>query len=151
MNWSGIKWVAPWETVCRCGCGKNDMQFQVVDGVSFLRDIMGVRFLVTSGFRCDSHNRKVGGHPNSFHTKGKAIDFTVDRKELLPLIYRIAIVSKRFNGIGLGEKMIHVDCGDRPSPYYYIYTPGGIKPLCPDILSKIRSETLEEHLREYKV
>ena len=31
---------------------------------------------VNSGFRCLIHNKAVGGKPNSFHTKGEAIDIS---------------------------------------------------------------------------
>jgi hypothetical protein len=133
------------------------MDFQLINVLDWLREIFGVPFIVRSGFRCVEHNRKVGGASKSFHTTGKAADITVARKNLLPLIYRIAIVSKRFNGIGLASSFIHFDTGNRPTPYYFVYLsttlPNGrnYKQLNPDFLAKIQSETIEEHLREYKV
>jgi hypothetical protein len=36
------------------------------------RGIAGVPFKINSGYRTESHNKKVGGTPNSAHTKGFA-------------------------------------------------------------------------------
>lgn len=38
------------------------------------RDILGRPLRVTSGFRCDALNKRVGGKSNSFHRKGMAAD-----------------------------------------------------------------------------
>jgi len=130
------------------------MEFSIMNNADFLREIMDIKFTVTSGYRCPIHNLKVGGAKNSFHLQGKALDFTVARKELLPLIYRVAIASGRFNGIGINttKNYIHIDNGDRKTPFYYVYPPqGGRKQLCPEVLAKIQAETVEEHLLEYKV
>jgi uncharacterized protein YcbK (DUF882 family) len=154
MKWDNIKFFKEHEFFCK-HCGKIiPMDFPLINGLDYLREIFGVPITITSGYRCPVHNKNVGGAKNSFHTTGKAADISVARKNLLPLIYKVAIVSKRFNGIGLSEhgNFIHLDTGNRATPYYYVYLPaGGYKQLNPDILKKIKSETIEEHLREYKV
>ena len=154
MNWKDAKWFVQKEFQCQCGkCGLPEMSFTLIDALDWLRETMGVPFTVTSGYRCPAHNKAVGGAPKSFHLFGKAADITVTRKILLPLIYKIGIVSKRFNGMGLSEnKLIHFDVGDRPTPYYFVYPPSSrYKQLNPDILKEIQSKTIEEHLREFKV
>ena len=37
----------------------------------------GVPFTINSGFRCEHHNKAVGGSPNSLHKLGRAADIHV--------------------------------------------------------------------------
>jgi uncharacterized protein YcbK (DUF882 family) len=37
----------------------------------------GVPFRINSGFRCEDHNKSVGGSPNSLHKFGRAADIHV--------------------------------------------------------------------------
>ena len=39
-----------------------------------LREHFGVPIKINSGFRCKALNKAVGGAPNSYHTKGRAVD-----------------------------------------------------------------------------
>jgi len=39
-----------------------------------LREHFGVPIKINSGFRCRALNAAVGGAPNSYHTKGRAVD-----------------------------------------------------------------------------
>jgi hypothetical protein len=120
--------------------------------LDWLRELIGVPFIVTSGFRCPKYNRQVRGSETSFHLTGEAADITVSRKSQLPWIYRVAIASSKFTEIGIKENsFIHFATGKK-KPYYFIYLAnGGYKSINPDILAKIQSETIEQHLREYKV
>lgn len=42
-----------------------------------IRDKLGKPMIITSGYRCKSLNKKVGGVPTSQHCKGQAVDFHV--------------------------------------------------------------------------
>ena len=42
-----------------------------------VREIVGKPLIITSGYRCDSLNKAVGGSPTSQHKLGEAIDFKV--------------------------------------------------------------------------
>lgn len=42
-----------------------------------LRDKLGKSIIITSGYRNDILNRKIGGAPNSQHTRGQAVDIYV--------------------------------------------------------------------------
>ncbi len=152
MNWSDINFFQPSETVCKCGCGENNISLLLMERVDWLRIFFNVPFTVISGCRCPRHNIKEGGADSSFHVPwgprvGRAIDVTVRNKSLLPTIYRVAVASNKFNGVGIRENsIVHLDIGDRPQPYYYIYLPSGIRPLCPEILQRIQSESILEHM-----
>lgn len=62
------------EFTCKCGCNLNLEYPEVVAIAQEIRDEFNRPIIVTSGTRCSSHNRKVGGVKNSRHMMGKAID-----------------------------------------------------------------------------
>lgn len=43
-----------------------------------IRDKLGKPMIITSGYRCQALNKKVGGVAASQHTKGQAVDFYVN-------------------------------------------------------------------------
>jgi uncharacterized protein YcbK (DUF882 family) len=46
--------------------------------LELLRDDYGKPMIVTSGYRCPTHNERVGGVSGSLHTLGRATDVTGD-------------------------------------------------------------------------
>ena len=69
--------------------------------------------IITSGYRCPIHNKKVGGVPNSYHTQGKAVDFYVPK---IPIKKLLEIADWcGFTGIGeyRGRHFIHADVGKK--------------------------------------
>ena len=72
----------------------------------------GIPFVITSGYRCPSHNRAVGGVANSAHTKGLAADIACSDSRTRGYIIG-ALFEAGFNRIGIHEHFIHVD--DDPS------------------------------------
>ena len=66
----------------KCPCGKCDgygdgIASSLLVTLQNLRDKYGA-VKITSGYRCTSHNKEVGGSTNSKHTKGQAADFYLD-------------------------------------------------------------------------
>ena len=64
----------------RCSCGKYCTGYPVILDTQLLKDIQLIRnkygsTTITSGIRCSTHNRNVGGVSNSRHKSGKALDF----------------------------------------------------------------------------
>ena len=74
------------EFECRCGCTsagsarampaevKANIKALVDNVLDPLREAYGKPINVNSGFRCEKHNKEVGGVPNSQHVKGEAAD-----------------------------------------------------------------------------
>ena len=76
-SWDAIKHFKKSEFTCKCGCGLNNIQLEVVKIADEVREHFGNPAIVTSGTRCSKHNAEVGGVANSRHLKGKAIDMYV--------------------------------------------------------------------------
>ncbi len=58
---------------CKCGCGKTVTE-HLMKLADELREHVGCPCIITSGRRCDKHNKAVGGAVNSHHKSGNAID-----------------------------------------------------------------------------
>ena len=55
----------------------NNLKLLVVNVLQPLRDKLGKPIIVTSGFRNNVVNKKIGGAENSQHTRGQAVDIVV--------------------------------------------------------------------------
>lgn len=96
------------EFTCKCGCNTNEMNAFTVAKLDRARGIAGVPFVITSGYRCEAHNRAVGGVKGSAHTKGYAVDIKADTGALRYTIL-MALLAVGFNRIGIAKTFIHVD------------------------------------------
>jgi hypothetical protein len=74
ISWDSIKHFKKSEFTCKCGCGLNNIQIEVVKIADEVREHFRSPAIVTSGTRCTKHNAEVGGVRNSRHIQGKAID-----------------------------------------------------------------------------
>lgn len=109
------------EFACKCGCGKDDISTKLVEICQVIRDRVDVPITISSGCRCEKHNKKVGGVPNSYHTQGLAADLHADNtiggaglyiaikdlfdEGLIPdLAYCIYYKKKNFCHIDIGKK-----------------------------------------------
>ena len=103
------------ELQCRCGqfCDYAcPMDSEFMDRIDRLRGLFGKSLIVTSGYRCPSHNDSVSSTgTDGPHVSGKAIDFGVSRGDAHALL-EIAM-SMGFSGIGIAQKgsgrFIHLD------------------------------------------
>lgn len=77
-----------------------------------LRERAGAPIIVTSGYRCPTHNRAVGGVSNSQHVRGTAADIVCTALTVDQLADLAAAVG--FDGIGryYGSGFVHVDVRD---------------------------------------
>ena len=65
------------EFECNCGCGLDDIDPRVIYWLQVVRDALGRPVHVTSGLRCEEHNKNEGGHQYSRHQYGLAADIYV--------------------------------------------------------------------------
>lgn len=110
-----------WEFRCKCGCGTTLHDDQLSGFLQKIRDYFGRPVYINSGYRCEKHNRAVGGAAASRHMKGQAADIAVDGiapAEVAKFAESIGIL-----GIGLYETekdgyFVHVDTRPYKSFWY---------------------------------
>ena len=76
-----------------CGSYGKGIATTLLDTLQALRNKYG-NLIVTSGYRCSSYNKKVGGATNSAHLKGQAADFYFGSGILANQTKRIAVVNE---------------------------------------------------------
>lgn len=84
------------------------MKQSTLDLVDETRHIAGIPFIITSGFRTASHNKKVGGVDSSAHTRGYAVDIKCNNSTNRYIIINAALQAG-FNRIGIASTFIHLD------------------------------------------
>lgn len=65
------------EFACKCGCGTDMIDYELVHVVTDVREHFGQPVSITSGHRCAKHNASVGGAKASKHVLGIAADIRV--------------------------------------------------------------------------
>ena len=66
------------EFACKCGCGFDTVDAELVQVLEVVRFKYNSPVHITSGCRCDTHNKKVGGSDGSKHKLGIAADIVVE-------------------------------------------------------------------------
>ena len=84
------------------------------------RSLCDIPFRITSGYRSEAHNRKVGGVSDSSHKKGLAADIACTNSSARHIIVT-ALLKVGLNRIGIADTFIHVDM-DSSKPANVIWT-----------------------------
>lgn len=108
------------EFICKCGKCKEVPMHMKESLILLCQQLEKIRFytgpiIINSGVRCTTHNKRVGGVPNSQHLQGKAADIRVKNMYVEDLYNRI-VELKRQEIIKIGyiqlykkQKFIHID------------------------------------------
>ena len=121
------------EFVCRCGCQmpaevRQNIEALVANVLDPLREAYGKPIYVNSGYRCEKHNKAVGGVPNSQHLLGQAADIRPGtlipasepespahkeiphqvRNEALMTLARLIVTQGKFDQLILYPTFLHV-------------------------------------------
>lgn len=102
-------------------CSTVTIDEQLVKYVQMIRDHFGKPVTITSGYRCATHNKNVGGATGSRHAKGQAADIVV--KDVAPAEVAKYAESIGVLGIGLYETakdgyFVHIDTRTSKSFWY---------------------------------
>lgn len=89
------------------GSGKN-MDPGFLEKLDKARELAGISFVIASGYRTRSHNKKVGGVKDSSHCRGYAADIRVKNSTSRYKIIQ-ALLAAGFTRIGVAATFIHVD------------------------------------------
>lgn len=84
------------------------------------RDIAGIPFIISSGYRKKEQNIKVGGVKDSAHLTGKAVDlYCKNSHDRLKIV--ASLIAVGFVRIGLGQGHVHVDIDEeKPQEVLFI-------------------------------
>ena len=97
-----------------------NMDTDFLERLEQAREIAGIPFRITSGFRTKEHNSEVGGVPNSSHLKGVAADIAVSSGNERYIILN-ALIRAGFKRIGVAKTFIHCDLDDEKSNSVWTY------------------------------
>ena len=84
------------------------------------RMLAGTPFKITSGYRTEAHNKKVGGVKGSSHTKGCAVDIAVNSGLQRSAIV-CALAKVGFTRIGIAKTFVHCDLDKEKQNSIWLY------------------------------
>ena len=92
---------------CKCGCGYAIIDQRIPEILDEITTLTGVQLYVTSGCRCNSHNKAEGGEKNSLHTNTKyrgralAVDIWLGNMTIRERFDVVHHFMRNFNGVGI--------------------------------------------------
>ena len=95
------------EIECPC-CGLNNADQRTLVKLDNARIKAGIPFTITSGCRCEDHNKAVDGSKESSHLRGLAFDIRTNDSHSRSIIIQ-ALLHAGFTRIGVAKGFIHVD------------------------------------------
>lgn len=106
------------EFACKCGCGTDMIDYELVNVVTDVREHFGKPVVITSGHRCSSYNQRVGGAKASKHVLGIAADIKVTG--VSPSVVANYLEDKYHNKYGIGRynSFTHIDVRDNKSRWW---------------------------------
>ena len=118
--WEKVRFFKRSEFACPC-CGRCEMSEELIFKLDHLRKCLGEPIIITSGFRCEFHNKVVGGAPDSSHLKGLAVDISIPTSAYRYNLITYAVIL-RIPRIGIGANFIHLDIDkSKPCPVMWVY------------------------------
>ena len=111
-----MKWFKEKEFACKC-CGqlplstgsgqapRENVKALVREVLDPVRERLGMPIVVNSGYRCEKHNKDVGGVRNSQHIRGEAADIHCQDNERLK---QLIIENGKFDQLITYPTFLHV-------------------------------------------
>lgn len=112
------------ELWCQC-CHECHVTPQLLGLAEDVRAVLGNTAMYVnqhdhSAYRCEEHNKEVGGVENSYHMQGMAMDFDCRGCMTPAQIYKNLVDARMHGelrnlwGIGLYDTFVHIDTGKAP-------------------------------------
>lgn len=99
----------------------DKMNKSLIDMLDVAREVAGVPFKITSSYRTEEHNAKIGGSKNSAHLRGNAVDIACTSSQNR-LIIVDALITAGFTRIGIAKTFIHCDIDEAlPQNVIFLY------------------------------
>lgn len=116
IDWKNLKHFKKEEFECKCGCGFNNINDELVLILENAREFANVPFKINCGVRCEKHNKEVGGVEDSAHIKGLAVDIST-RSDSLRFAIVEAVLKVGFSRVLMYDTFVHVDMDlTKPNP-----------------------------------
>ena len=108
--WDTVKYFTPGEFACKCGCGcDTPVDPRLLRLADQVRAHFNAPCIVSSGVRCEKHNKAVGGVSNSRHLQGKAMDFRIEGSSATKtLAYVQSLPGVRYT-YAIDKNYVHMD------------------------------------------
>lgn len=123
MSWENGKFTSK-EFECKCGCGLDKVSPTYLWKLNLSRDYSGFSYIISSGCRCEQHNKDEGGSLYSDHLGLPACegaDIKVETSQQRFIIVDSSLKAG-FRRIGIAKTFIHL--GDRqnnPQKVLWVY------------------------------
>ena len=104
------KHFAKYEFICKCGkCRSVEMDPHIISILELVRKHFSKPVIITSAYRCPTHNKNVGGAPLSKHVQAIAVDIKV--KDVNPsVVYKFVDETFPYSlGVGSYNSFTHID------------------------------------------
>lgn len=97
------------EFACKCGCGFDTVDAELVRVIQDVRDHFGSPVVISSGCRCYEHNKRVRGAARSTHLEGRGADIQVKGKTPKEVYEYLTGKYPNRYGIAWHRSFVHVD------------------------------------------
>ncbi len=96
------------EFYCKCGeCNKQIINVELANKLQLLRNAIRKPIVINCAYRCESHNKAVGGVEHSQHLLGNAADIRTSGMDQDHVVEEA--VKLGFTGIGRYNSFLHLD------------------------------------------
>ena len=97
------------EFACKDGSDTVFISSGLITVLQKIRDYFGKPVIITSAYRNDAYNKKVGGADYSQHKYGKAADFFIIGVSPETIAAYVETIMPNMGGIGIYSSFVHVD------------------------------------------
>lgn len=101
------------EFACKDGCGlglgDGDINPELIEVIQDVRDHFGEPVVISSGLRCQTHNKRVGGAPKSQHLLGTAADLRIAKVAPAKVYEYLNTKYPDKYGVGRYDTFTHID------------------------------------------
>ena len=115
-----------WEFACKCGCGFDQIEMNLVEQIQRFRDLLWIAtgkeipLTISSGIRCEAYNEKIGGTKHSYHMAGMAVDIVIGDNcpsinpvwvggRILQIAHKLKLILLGAIGVYPARKFMHLD------------------------------------------
>lgn len=105
-----MKYFARKEFACKCGCGFDEIDHELVQILDAVREHFDLPCRVNSGCRCETHNKTWNGAPRSQHLLGKAADVRIEG--ITPSLVAEMAIQLGATGTKVYNTFTHIDVRD---------------------------------------